>query len=412
MEEYQGARTAKGIVEAVTDKMPNLVKRVGDKDLEGFLAGETPKAVLFSDKGKTSALLKAVAIEFKGGMTVAQIRNTEKASVELFGITKYPTLIMLPGGKDTEKEVYDGEMTKEGIVNFLSKLATPNPDPAPPKVKLPKASKGKKAASKSKEAFESASASHAKSEKPVTATDETLEEEATESPSPEVDAQKPVLLPDPAPRIPTLSTEGELREACLGPKIGTCILALTSSELDTQSGAVITALSEIAHKYRIHDRPIFPFYVLPSENEGSALLTSKLNLKENTEIIAMNGRRGWWRHISTSDYFVQDNDEATQEKLSNWIDTIRLGDGAKTDIPKGLIPEIEEEEEQEGKPAPDDTKEEVPEPEAAEEPKTENTAESEMKEDVPEPEVPEEPRVENTMDEDSKGTGERRHGEL
>jgi len=156
VEDYQGPRTAKGIVDAVIDKIPNHVKRVDDKTLEGWLeeANETAKAILFTDKGKTSALLKAVAIEFKGSISVAQIRNTdkEKASLELFGISKFPTLLLLPGGKEAEGIVYDGELNKAGMVEFLAKSTSisPNQDPAPAKVKLPKSKDSKKDTKKAK----------------------------------------------------------------------------------------------------------------------------------------------------------------------------------------------------------------------------------------------------------------------
>ena len=152
VEDYNGPRTAKGIVDAVVDKIPNHVKKVDDKTLEGWLAesSETAKAILFTDKGKTSALLKSIAIDFKGSINVAQIKNTdkEKASLELFGITKFPTLLLLPGGKEAEGIVYDGEMKKESMVAFLSQAAAPNPDPAPAKVKLPKSKDSKERCSR------------------------------------------------------------------------------------------------------------------------------------------------------------------------------------------------------------------------------------------------------------------------
>lgn len=187
-EDYNGAREAKDIVEAVTGKITNHVKRVTDKDLEAFLAeaNDTAKAILFTDKGTTSALLKAVAIDFLGSIKVAQIRSKETASVELFGITKFPSLLLLPGGKEAEGIIYDGELKKDGIVKFLSQVAPPNPDPAPPKVKMPKKKEDKKTDKKAdsadkaaKESFESASSSHATSEasaSAASATAETLEE--------------------------------------------------------------------------------------------------------------------------------------------------------------------------------------------------------------------------------------------
>lgn len=333
VEDYNGPRTAKGIVDAVVDKIPNHVKRVDDKTLEGWLAdsNDTAKAILFTDKGKTSALLKSIAIDFKGSIHVAQIRNTdkEKASLELFGITKFPTLILLPGGKEAEGIVYDGEMKKEGMVAFLSQAAAPNPDPAPAKVKLPKSKK----ASKAKESTKSA-------EGAAPATEEILEEQSTESPSPEVEHEKPVVLPEPAPPIDILDTEKELHIVCLGAKTGTCILILLPNSPDEIGAAAVGSFSEVAHRHKLHQRKLFPFYVLPEQNGGYAQLKGALGLGNDLEIIAVNGRRGWWKKLP-SDGTIAAKD-VTEEAIENWVDTIRLGEGAKEKLPEGLIPEEEE----------------------------------------------------------------------
>ena len=319
----------------MVDKIPNHVKRVDDKTLEGWLAesNETAKAILFTDKGKTSALLKSIAIDFKGSIHVAQIRNTdkEKASLELFGITKFPTLILLPGGKEAEGIVYDGEMKKEAMVAFLSQAAAPNPDPAPAKVKLPKSKDAK--SSKPKESTKSAD--------PASATEEVLEEEATESPSPEVDTEKPVVLPEPAPPIDILDSEEELNIVCLGAKTGTCILVLLPNSPDEVGAAAVASFSEVAHRHKLHNRKLFPFYVLPEKNGGFTQLKGALSLGDGLQIIAVNGRRGWWKKLPT-DGTVSAKD-VTEEAIENWVDAIRLGDGAKEKMPEGLIPEEVEE---------------------------------------------------------------------
>lgn len=342
VEDYQGPRTAKGIVDAVIDKIPNLVKRVDDKTLEKFLAeaNDTAKAILFSDKGKTSALLKAVAIEFKGSIQVAQIRNTEKekASLELFGIEKFPTLILLPGGKEAEGIVYDGEMNKEGMVKFLSQAATPNPDPAPAKVKVQKPKDGKKA-SKKKEEFESASSEQAKEEGSTagaSATDETLEEDATESPEPTVEAEKPIVLPDPALPLIHLAEAG-LLDRCMGPKTGTCVLALLPDSPNEVANKAVDALTEVAHHNHIHKRALFPFFVLPEATPGYTTLKEKLGLKD-FDVIAINAKRGWWRGLPNVGEAIQEGD-VSQEALENWVESIRLGEGVKQKLPDGLVPE-------------------------------------------------------------------------
>ena len=349
VEDYNGQRTAKGIVDAVIDKIPNHVKRVEDKTLEAFLAEEndTPKAVLFTDKGKTSGLMRAVAIDFKGSITVAQIRDKEKASVELFGITKFPTLLLLPGGKEAESIVYDGELNKAAIVDFLSKSTSisPNPDPAPAKAKKPK-SKDEKKGSKKKEEFEAASEKHAKEDGKTagaTATEEELEEDATASPNPIVEDEKPVRLPDPAPPIPLLTTEEELQKECLGSRTGTCILAVLPGAADAEAMTAVFSLSEIAHRSRLHGRHLFPFYAVPVQNPAYQKLVSKLGLKE-TDVIAINGRRGWWRALPRESGALSTGD-LSEERLENWVESIRLGEGGKQKLPEGLIPEEPAEEE-------------------------------------------------------------------
>ncbi|EKD18061.1 uncharacterized protein L3040_007759 [Drepanopeziza brunnea f. sp. 'multigermtubi'] len=344
VEDYQGPRTAKGIVDAVVDKIPNLVKRVDDKSLEGWLAesNDTAKAILFSDKGKTSALLKALAIDFKGSIRVAQIRNTdkEKASLELFGINKFPTLLLLPGGKEAEGIVYDGEMKKDAMLKFLSQAAEPNPDPAPAKVKV-KSKEGKKA-SKAKEESKKSSAAQAAEEGKTgesSATDETIPEEAAESPLPIVEGEKPVQPPA-APPIPVLASPEELEAECLGPKTGTCVLAILPSSPDAVAVGVITHLSEISHKHKLHARQIFPFYAVSSANMGYAKVKEALKISSDTAVIAINGRRGWWRQLPSGETITEQ--DVTEEAIESWIDAIRLGEGAKQKIPEGLITEASE----------------------------------------------------------------------
>ncbi|KAH6663227.1 hypothetical protein B0J14DRAFT_609596 [Halenospora varia] len=398
VEDYNGPRTAKGIVESVIDKIPNLVKKVEDKNLEAFLAesNETAKAILFTDKGKTSALMKAIAIEFKGSINVAQIRNTdkEKASLALFGIDKFPTLLLLPGGKEAEGIVYDGELKKDAMVKFLSQAAAPNPDPAPPKVKISKPKKDSKKASKDKEAFEKSSSSQASSEgktAAASATEEVLEEEATESPKPIVEAEKPIVLPDPAPPIQILSTEAELHAECLGPRTGTCILALVPETPDELSTAAVGHLSDISHKYVQHKRTIFPFFVVPASNPGYAKIRESLNLDPAFDVIAVNGRRGWWRRIQHWEGKITKID-VTEEAIENFIDAIRLGEGAKGKLPESLTPEeavIEDPNPAEGTKT--ETKEAVTETISIEEVKTEETksAEPEAKTKSEEPKAKE-----------------------
>ncbi|EEY23823.1 disulfide-isomerase A6 [Verticillium alfalfae VaMs.102] len=269
VEDYNGPRTATGIVDALVDKINNHVKKVTDKDLDAFVASGTdkPRAILFTEKGTTSPLLRSIAIDFLDVITIAQARNNQKAVVEKYGIEKFPTLILLPVGA-SEPIVYDGAMKKPAIVEFLSQAGTPNPDPP---VKA-----GKKAKSTPKA--------------------EPKAKAAEEKPAPEAAAEdvveEPVATPaaPAAAPIPSVDT-AELQKECLAPKSHTCILALVPTTANDKSEKVLGSLAELAHKYTQGGRHLFPFYAVSGENPSAATLTKTLSLKTDVELVAVNARR-------------------------------------------------------------------------------------------------------------------------
>ncbi|KAI9828641.1 MAG: hypothetical protein M1832_001744 [Thelocarpon impressellum] len=364
VEDYQGPRTAKGIVDAMIEKIPNHVKRIGDKGLDGWLkqGNDTAKAILFSSKGTTSALLKSLAVDFLGGISFAQVRDKDKAVVEVFGVSEFPTLMLLPGGTK-EAVVYTGEMKKEPMVTFLAQASPPNPDPAPKKAKDPKSEKkpSKKEQKKSADAKSSlndASSIHASSEASEAAASATaidLEDEGlpTESPDAAVapsDAPRPVPVAHVAPPIPKLETLGELQKACLSPKSKTCVVVLLPAvgapdvAQPESATAALQSLAEIAEKFRQHNVKLFPLYAVPGENVGSTSLRSSLKLTEGLELVAMSTRRGWWTRFGGTGYGF--------ESLESWIDAIRLGEAGKEKLPDGIAveeSEVREEEEEKKK---------------------------------------------------------------
>ena len=121
LKDYQGARKAGAIVSHVAELIPNHVTRITDAKFDDFLSenNETAKAILFTNKGATTPLWKALAIDYLGVMGFAQIRDKEKRAVEAFRITKYPTVVLLPGG-DAEGIVYEGSgFSKDALLKFF-----------------------------------------------------------------------------------------------------------------------------------------------------------------------------------------------------------------------------------------------------------------------------------------------------
>lgn len=313
IENYNGPRTAKEIVKTVVQNIPNLVKTLHQNTAEEWIqtTNEFPRAILFTEKPKVSALWKAIAIEFKGNVQVAQLQTdlNKDSQAKLYEITKLPTVLLLKPGVDVEKLRYDGEMNQEKLVEFISQVTTPNPDPAPVN--------SKKDSPKPKE---------------------------TET-TPPAAAQKPAATPEPAPMIPALLEEIDVNTECLGSKTGTCILVLLSSTADKNAIDNISLISELAHKYKNQNRVLFPFYILPEMNPKYTKITKELSLEDKVSVIAVNGKRMWWRQMSQPE---NSSSTALGKTLENWITSIQLGEGEKMKLPSGLVVENADEKVEEG----------------------------------------------------------------
>ncbi|CAG8106506.1 unnamed protein product [Penicillium nalgiovense] len=329
VEDYQGSRSAKGIVDAVVDRIPNHVKRATDKDLDKWLGQneDRPKAILFTEKGTTGALIRALAVDFLGAIDIAQVRNKESASVKKFDVTEFPTLVLIPSA-DAEPKIYAGDLKKKPITEFLSQAAAPNPDASP--------RSASNSNSKPKPRQKSKPAS-----KPTSVVDdaEDLKPTASQDQDETDPSEKPVQVPIPAPPIPTLATPESLESACLTPKSGTCVLVILpeTSEPDAAPPASATealaSVAEIGHKHALRGTHLFPLYAVPSINTGSKTLRGALELADGqtVEIIALNARRGWWRRFSGA------GADFGAVAVESWIDAIRLGDGAKEKLPEGIV---------------------------------------------------------------------------
>jgi len=307
VEEYQGARTAKAIVDAVVEKIPNHVKRVTDKSLDAWLAqsNDTAKAILFSEKGTTSALLRALAIDFLGNINVGQIRNKETQAIDMFGISSYPTLILLPGGSK-DPVVYHGEMNKDAMTKFLTQVAPPNPDPAP------EAAKPKK-------------------EKKTKSTDKKSDDKSAESPE---SKEKNVL-----PIIPPITDEATLREKCLSSTSKICALVILPTfepkkeELPTGMVEALRSMAEVYDKH-LRRRASIPTFLVEPSLPIVATLRSELGLKPASEIdiVAVNAKRMWFRKYSGANYNL--------DTVEQWIDSIRMNEGSKQKLPESLVTQV------------------------------------------------------------------------
>lgn len=131
VEDYQGPRTAKAIVDHALSRMRNYVTTITTKNVDKFVQEDgKAKVVLLSKKNKNSnnklggvpPLFKALAIEFMDPVFgYVAPENVNKLSSK-FGVQEKDESVLLvyPAGSE-EPLVYDGTMKKEGIAEFITK---------------------------------------------------------------------------------------------------------------------------------------------------------------------------------------------------------------------------------------------------------------------------------------------------
>ncbi|KAF3309582.1 hypothetical protein TWF173_010768 [Orbilia oligospora] len=316
IQDYQGARTAKGIVDFLIEQIPNHVTRINSKTVDGFLKekNETAKAILFTTKGVATPLYKALAVDFFGSVTFGQVRDKETEVLKLFGVEKFPTFLVLPGGS-AEGVIYDGDMKKDGMLKFVKKFAQP--------------ASGKPKDDEKKEESSSTSSSSAPPPRPTF--DSTI------------------------PEAPSL----EAFAATCGNKI--CVLVVTPES------APSLAAQEKANFYVNHVKQTFPFFQVQGSKLSPEFMKGfALEKSDQIQVRALSAKRGW--------YVAYSGDSASDEELKIWIDKIKMGE-----IQKVKIPQFEKEESTtppepaKNAPAPEEPAKEVP---KEEEPAKEATKET------------------------------------
>eukprot|EP01126_Amoeba_proteus_P019461 TRINITY_DN2003_c0_g1_i2.p1 TRINITY_DN2003_c0_g1~~TRINITY_DN2003_c0_g1_i2.p1 ORF type:complete len:350 (-),score=63.35 TRINITY_DN2003_c0_g1_i2:59-1030(-) len=100
---YQGPKKAAPLANWALAALNNRVKFMSDSNSATLLSGNEPKALLFSTKTKVSDLFKSLAAEFSSAMlsrytiSVFQVLNKETALVKRFGISEFPSLVVVKG---------------------------------------------------------------------------------------------------------------------------------------------------------------------------------------------------------------------------------------------------------------------------------------------------------------------------
>ncbi|EFN59909.1 hypothetical protein CHLNCDRAFT_132941 [Chlorella variabilis] len=134
LHEYKGDRSARHLKDWALGLLPKHIKTVNKQQhLADFLrqctsgtGGGSSKwgvcALLLSDKSETSALYKSLALRYKGKIAFGEaLRSNAEISRE-FGVSKYPTLLVICGGNKDVVVKYEGEMKSTKLSRFLNQF--------------------------------------------------------------------------------------------------------------------------------------------------------------------------------------------------------------------------------------------------------------------------------------------------
>ncbi|EMR11700.1 protein disulfide-isomerase domain [Pneumocystis murina B123] len=227
VENYEGPRTLRDLMLVSTSKIPNYVKKITD-NIELFLEKNNmeKKIILFTNRMDPNGFFKTLALDFYNQVQFILIHQSYKKALELFEITKFPTIIFLH--KKDKPVVYSGKLVYKEIYDFIKNYV-------------------------------------------LGETQETVNSEPVEEPK-----EKKFSLTE-------LNSENEIFEKCIFKK-GISIVVLSNSASN------FYLLSQIAKTYNK-----FSYYFIDKSNVVFSSLLELIQISfEESEIILLNGQKGWY----------------------------------------------------------------------------------------------------------------------
>ena len=96
-EKYTGNLDWNTIANAAAKKMQSFVSIVTEENFEAFTMRDSSKyhLLLFTDKKQTPVILKSLSKKYYNKLQVGEVRSSEASLIRNFGITKFPTLLVL-----------------------------------------------------------------------------------------------------------------------------------------------------------------------------------------------------------------------------------------------------------------------------------------------------------------------------
>ena len=119
----------KSISKFATDKMQNFVSVVTESNYESWIERDASKnkVLVFTERKTTAPLFKALSKQYKDKLVFGEVRKSEVALAEKFGIKNFPSWVVITDPFDYTSDTFNEEFKIDQLNKFLNKYAYSSP---------------------------------------------------------------------------------------------------------------------------------------------------------------------------------------------------------------------------------------------------------------------------------------------
>jgi hypothetical protein len=112
----------KNIANFATRKMQSFVSIVTTDNYDQFIQREPTKykVLLFTERKTTAPIFKALSRQYKDKLFLGEVRKSETSLIQKYGITSFPTLLVVTDPNEYKGEVYQDELKIDRLTKFLN----------------------------------------------------------------------------------------------------------------------------------------------------------------------------------------------------------------------------------------------------------------------------------------------------
>jgi len=129
--DYQGERTAKALEQFAKTSLPSFVAIIKNDGMNAFFNEDSslPHAILFTEKSKTSPIMKALSLRHFGNISMGEVRKKDgNALIKSFGVTQFPTLLVFPPHSSAIEDAirFENDLARDQLSNKIESILSGN----------------------------------------------------------------------------------------------------------------------------------------------------------------------------------------------------------------------------------------------------------------------------------------------